>query len=123
MILSISRRTDIPACYSGWLAKRLEEGYVLVPNPRNPRRFSKVMLTGEQVECAVFWSKNPAPILPLLEHLPFPFYVQYTLNPYGPDWEPGLPSIQDSGTLDFCTFKPIWNLTIDLSEYPNKWPQ
>lgn len=95
MILSISRRTDIPACYSGWLAKRLEEGYVLVPNPRNPRRFSKVMLTGEQVECAVFWSKNPAPILPLLEDLPFPFYVQYTLNPYGPDWEPGLPSIQD----------------------------
>ncbi|WP_353095161.1 DUF1848 family protein [Tissierella praeacuta] len=34
MIVSVSRRTDIPAFYSEWLLNRLREGYVLVPHPR-----------------------------------------------------------------------------------------
>ena len=33
MILSASRRTDIPAFYSEWFINRLREGYVLIPNP------------------------------------------------------------------------------------------
>lgn len=37
MILSVSRRTDIPAYYSAWFLNRLAEGFVLVPNPHNPR--------------------------------------------------------------------------------------
>ena len=30
MILSVSRRTDIPAFYSEWFFNRLKEGFVLV---------------------------------------------------------------------------------------------
>ena len=33
MILSVSRRTDIPAFYSDWFFKQLDQGFVLVPNP------------------------------------------------------------------------------------------
>ncbi len=32
MILSVSRRTDIPAFYSDWFFNRLKEGYVYVRN-------------------------------------------------------------------------------------------
>ena len=33
MILSVSRRTDIPRWYSEWLLRRLRAGEVLVRNP------------------------------------------------------------------------------------------
>lgn len=32
MILSVSRRTDIPAFYMPWFMNRLREGYVMVRN-------------------------------------------------------------------------------------------
>lgn len=35
MIISASRRTDIPTYYSEWLFHRLKEGHVLVRNPMN----------------------------------------------------------------------------------------
>ena len=37
MILSVSRRTDIPAFYSKWFMNRLHDGYCLVRNPFNAR--------------------------------------------------------------------------------------
>lgn len=42
MILSVSRRTDIPAFYSDWFFERLDEGFVLVPNPINPKKIAKI---------------------------------------------------------------------------------
>lgn len=35
MIISASRRTDIPSFYSEWMLNRLKEEYVLVRNPMN----------------------------------------------------------------------------------------
>ena len=35
MIISASRRTDIPAFYADWLAERIRAGYCLVKNPFN----------------------------------------------------------------------------------------
>ena len=35
MIISASRRTDIPAFYSDWFYERIKEKYVLVRNPLN----------------------------------------------------------------------------------------
>ncbi len=95
MIISASRRTDIPALYSEWFINRLTEGYVLIKNPRNPNRLSRVVLNTDVVDCIVFWTKNPAPILNRLnniENMKYPFYFQFTLTPYGQQVEPGLPS-------------------------------
>lgn len=94
MILSISRRTDIPAYYSPWILSRLEAGEVWIRNPRSPRQVSRVLFSPETVDCLVFWSKNPGPMLPYLSQLSslgYSFYFQHTLTPYGKDIEPGLP--------------------------------
>lgn len=39
MIISASRRTDIPALYPQWFVNRLLAGEVLVPNPYNRKRW------------------------------------------------------------------------------------
>lgn len=94
MLLSASRRTDIPAFYGDWLMNRLRAGFLLVRNPRNPRQVSRIDLSAETVDGVVFWTKNPAPFLPHLPELDamgIPYYFQFTLTPYGPELEPGLP--------------------------------
>ena len=35
MILSVSRRTDVPNYYSDWFINRLKEGFLYVRNPMN----------------------------------------------------------------------------------------
>lgn len=42
MILSASRRTDIPAYYSDWFYKRIKEGFLYVRNPVNMRQVSEI---------------------------------------------------------------------------------
>ena len=69
MIISASRRTDIPAFYSQWFFNRIKERYVLVPNPYHPKMISKISLSPAVVDCFVFWTKNPAPMLNQLEKL------------------------------------------------------
>lgn len=97
MIVSISRRTDIPAWYADWFLKRLEEGYAMVRNPYRPGQVSRIWLDEEHVECMVFWTKNFAPLLPHIEKLEkFPFYVQYTITSYGRDIEPTVPDARQS---------------------------
>ena len=92
MILSVSRRTDIPAFYAEWFFQRIREGFLYVRNPMNPRQVSRISLSPEVVDCIIFWSKNPAPMLERLDELrEYPFYFQFTLTGYGRDIEPGLP--------------------------------
>ncbi len=64
LIISASRRTDIPVFYVNWFFNRLKEGGVLVPNPFNPKQVSKISLKPNDVEAIVFWTKNVAPMLP-----------------------------------------------------------
>lgn len=93
MIISASRRTDLPNYYSDWVFNRLRSGYVLVRNPMNAHQVSRVTLSPEVVDCIVFWTKNPKPMLPRLPELTdYPYYFQFTLNAYGQDLEPGIPS-------------------------------
>ncbi len=96
MILSVSRRTDIPACYSQWFFRRLEEGYAYTRNPMNPSQVSRISLTPQAVDCIVFWSKDPAPMLEGLPSLSaYLYYFQFTLNAYEKDAEPFLPSLAE----------------------------
>ena len=92
MILSVSRRTDIPNYYFDWFCNRLREGWLYVRNPMNERQVSRIELMPETVDCIVFWTKNPAAMMNKLSLLdPYPYYVQFTLTGYGRDVEPGLP--------------------------------
>lgn len=96
MIISCSRRTDIPAFYSDWFFNRLREGYTLVRNPMNPRQVRNVSLSPSDVDCIVFWTKDPAPMLDRLHLLKdHNYYFQFTLTPYGKDIEPHLPPKDD----------------------------
>lgn len=94
MIISASRRTDIPCFYSKWLMNRLKEGYVLVPNPYNRKSLGRVELSPANVDCIVFWTKNPSPLidqLNILDEMGYHYYFQFTLNAYGEDIERNLP--------------------------------
>lgn len=92
MILSVSRRTDIPNYYSDWFFNRIREGYLYVRNPMNFHQVSRIELPPEVVDCIVFWTKNPKPMLNRLTELKdYPFYFQFTLTGYGKDLEPKLP--------------------------------
>ncbi len=96
MLISASRRTDIPAYYSEWFFNRIREKYVLVRNPMNHHRVSRISLTPDVVDGIVFWTKNPLPMLNRLNELKdYMYYFQFTLTPYGSDVEPGIPSKQD----------------------------
>lgn len=93
MIISASRRTDIPSHYSEWFYNRIHETYVLVRNPMNPHQISRVNLSPDKVDGIVFWTKNPTPMIKRLDELEkYTYYFQFTLTPYGEDAEPCLPS-------------------------------
>lgn len=93
MIISVSRRTDIPSYYSEWFFNRIKAGYVHVRNPMNPHRISEVSLSPDVVDGIVFWTKNPAPMLDRLDELKgYAYYFQFTLTPYASDVEQNIPS-------------------------------
>lgn len=92
MILSVSRRTDIPNYYADWFFNRIKEGFVCVRNPMNPYQVSRIPITSDVVDCIVFWTKNPEPMLERLQELSgYEYYFQFTLTCYGSDVEPGVP--------------------------------
>ncbi|MCI9336495.1 MAG: DUF1848 domain-containing protein [Lachnospiraceae bacterium] len=96
MIISASRRTDVPAYFSDWFLKRIQEGYAYVRNPMNARQVSRISLAPDVVDCIVFWSKNPAPLADKLEGLEgYAYYFQFTLNAYGRDMEENLPPLDE----------------------------
>lgn len=50
MILSVSRRTDIPNYYSEWFFNRIKEGFVYVRNPMNKHQVNTAMqMTAKKV--------------------------------------------------------------------------
>lgn len=92
VILSVSRRTDIPNYYSEWFFNRIKEGFVYVRNPMNAHQVSKIDITPEVVDCIVFWTKNPEPMLSRLDEIvSYDYYFQFTLTGYGKDMERNVP--------------------------------
>jgi hypothetical protein len=82
MIISASRRTDIPAFYAQWFMNRVRAGYCTVPNPFNPSQVTTISLRPEDVDVIVFWTRNPRPMFRHLEELDrrgYRYYFQYTL--------------------------------------------
>ena len=93
MILNISGRTDIVAFYSNWLINRLEEGFIDVRNPFNPKLVSRIMI--DDVDLLFFCTKNPIPILDKIKDIKKKVYFHVTLTSYKKDIEPNLPSKKD----------------------------
>lgn len=96
VIVSASRATDIPACYTEWFFRRLQRGYAVRRNPFNNTR---VPVSFARTRVVVFWSKNPRPLLPRLgelEEREIHSLLHYTLNDYiAEGLEPNLPPLDE----------------------------
>lgn len=99
IIISVSRRTDIPAYYSDWFIKRVKLAYVYYPNPFSQKPIY-VSLKPEDVKAIVFWTRNPKP---LFKHLDFideryyrHHYMHFTINGMPKILENRNPSITSS---------------------------
>lgn len=96
MIVSASRRTDIPAFYAPWFEHRLRVGSCEVANPFNPKQVARVSLRREDVDAFVFWTRHARPflgVLPRLEAAGHRMVFQYTITGYGPPVERRTPSV------------------------------
>jgi len=94
VIISASRRTDIPAFYSEWFMNRVREGFLYARNPFNARQFTPVALSPRNVDVIVFWTKNPRPMMRYLDELDgrgYRYYFQFTLTGYPAALEPFVP--------------------------------
>ena len=94
MLISASRRTDIPAFHMEWMMNRLRAGYCLVRNPMVKNVVYRIDLSPKNVDALIFVTKNPQPAIPYLKEIASMGYLalfQVTITPYGKDLEPGVP--------------------------------
>lgn len=98
MIVSASRRTDVPAFFFPDFLDAMRRGFVDVRNPFDARRIRRVSLKPEDVDVVVFWTKNPIPMegrFAEFQAFGIPCLVLFTLTPYGADLEPGVPGKEE----------------------------
>ena len=102
MIISVSRRCDIPRFSFSWFMERLDVGFVEVKNPFNPDQIKQVSLlppsperdSHESAELFAFWTRDPSSILenaPELTRRGYRFFVMTTLTAYPSVLEPNTP--------------------------------
>jgi DNA repair photolyase len=95
MLVSASRRTDIPAFYSDWFIKRMRAGFLLTRNPYNAHQIKRVSLKPEDVDVLVFWTRNPAKLMPFLPEMDaqgYCYYFQFTITGYPRSVEKSVPN-------------------------------
>lgn len=96
MLISASRRTDIPAFFGDWFMRRVEAGFFVAVNPFNPNQAATHSLAPDAVDAIAFWTKDPAPFMVHLDALDargYRYYFMVTLNDYPPAFEPGVPPL------------------------------
>lgn len=96
-ILSVSRRTDIPAFYMPWFMDQVAQGQVGVRHPFT-RQLKQVSLHIDSVHTLVFWSKNFGPFLAggygeRLQAMGYHLFFNFTLNSQLHRLEPGVPEL------------------------------
>ncbi|MCL5942628.1 MAG: DUF1848 domain-containing protein [Actinobacteria bacterium] len=97
-VISISRRTDIPAFYTEWLVNRVRSGFCDWMNPFGGQIY-RVSLQPEDCLALVFWTRNARPLIPHLADLRargFQFYFQYTINGHPREIDANSPSPEAS---------------------------
>ncbi|MFN3307369.1 MAG: DUF1848 family protein [Candidatus Kapaibacteriota bacterium] len=96
-IISVSRRSDVPAFYSGWFLNALKSGYTTIKHPFN-HNVLRINLTPNEVLGFVFWSRYPKGLISILEFIDNSFgsnhYINFTLNDYPEEIEPRKPNLE-----------------------------
>jgi hypothetical protein len=98
IVISASRRTDIPAFYMDWFMDRIEKGRFETVNPFNGKT-TVIEASPKTVHTIVFWSKNFGPFLnggygDLLTQKGFHLFFNFTLNTTSAVLEPKLPPLK-----------------------------
>lgn len=97
VIISASRRTDVPALHGAWFRASLDAGQVSCRQPFSGVT-QTISLRREDVLGFVFWSKNFVPFLDTLDVLRargYPFYCHYTITGLAAPFEPQLPPLSE----------------------------
>ncbi len=114
IVISASRRTDIPAFYMKWFMGRIKKGTFEVINPYN-RRVSIIPAKPDKVHTIVFWSKNFGPFIKgrfgeELKQTGYNLFFNFTINSDSPLLEPNVPPLNERlNQLDYlCShFNPV----------------
>lgn len=99
IVISASRRTDIPAFYMPWFMDCIDRGLFEVSNPYN-RKTSIISATPDKVHTIVFWSKNFGPFLgrndgATLTRQGYRLFFNFTINSPHKKLEPMMPSLEE----------------------------
>ncbi len=86
MIISASRRTDIPAFYSDWFMNQIRLGEFVRKNPMTGELY-KNSARRDDVDVIVFWTRNAHQMMKKghikeLQDMGYDFYFQYTITGY-----------------------------------------
>ncbi len=98
IIISASRRTDIPAFYMDWFMQGIHDGFFDVTNPFN-HHVSRVHATPENVHTIVFWSKDFRRFLKhgygeKLQAMGYHLFFNFTVNSESAWLEPNIPPLK-----------------------------
>ena len=99
IVLSASRRTDIPAFYMPWFMEQSGKGFFEVVNPFN-QRVSVVPATPDEVHTIVFWSKNFGRFIEegcgdRLQRQGYKLFFNFTVNSDNTILEPNVPPLNE----------------------------
>ncbi|RJQ82218.1 MAG: DUF1848 domain-containing protein [Desulfobacteraceae bacterium] len=99
IVISASRRTDIPAFYMPWFMTQIDRGFFEVDHPFG-QRATHVPAGADQVHCIVFWSKNFGPFLEggygeRLVQKGYGLFFNFTINSAQTLLEPQVPPLEE----------------------------
>ncbi|MCD6585860.1 MAG: DUF1848 family protein [Desulfobacteraceae bacterium] len=97
IVISASRRTDIPAFYMDWFMDRIDKGFFETVNPYNQKK-TIVPATADHVHTIVFWSKDFARFInggigEQLRKKGFHLFFNFTVNSEDKILEANVPSL------------------------------
>ena len=99
IIISASRRTDIPAFYMDWFMEQIHKGCFEVVNPYNGVT-KNLPACPDNVDTIVFWSKNFGYFIKkgfdkILRKKGYNLFFNFTINSESPVLEPNTPPLKE----------------------------
>ncbi len=98
IIVSASRRTDVPAFHSDWFSACLSRGTAEYRNPYSGKP-AAVSLDRECVAAFVFWTRDPRPFFPVLSRIEregFRSVFHFTVTGLSREIEPNVPPFAET---------------------------